>query len=146
MSRMRWAVLAMATTVAAAAALIAATSLQGDTSPKRANLGGADLLADSGDVRQPSAGDRLSDLDFDFVRAYDIRTGGDGEIYILTGIPGCDDRHCSGTVVRVGNGMAIETASSFADAWPGQLAIAPDSTVARLGAITSTHDFKTPNL
>src|SRR5688572_10681323 len=113
---------------------------------QRPNLGGADLLADSGDVRQPSAGDLLSDLDFDFVRAYDIRTSGDGGIYILTGIPGCDEQHCSGTVVRVGNGMAIETASSFADAYPGQMAVAPDSSVARLGAITSTHAFKPPNL
>ena len=42
--------------------------------------------------------------------------------------------------------MSRWPASSFADAYPGQLAIAPDSSVTRLGAITSTHDFKPPNL
>jgi hypothetical protein len=114
-------------------------------------LGGAELFAGGGDDSNPWGGDRLADLRLsdgspanDF-RAYDVRSGLDGSLYLLTGTSDCDHQSCYGVIARVNDNQIIDSIEDFWDAHPGQLAIASDGRAARLGAITSMHDFGPPD-
>jgi hypothetical protein len=152
MSRIRWAALAVVVLAAGVAASARAVSGGGDAPATQTHLGGAELVAGlDGNVRQqPFRGDRLADLHlggsrYDDLHAYDVRTGSDGAVYLLTGASACDDvEDCFGFVVRVDDDMVVDAAIAYADVYPGQLAIAADRRAARIGPVSRVLDFSPP--
>src|SRR5690606_10767186 len=113
------------------AALIARTLPEDAGVPtEQPRLGRAELVAGTeGAAERPAFGIGLTDLRLggsrwnDF-RAYDVRTGDDDTLYLLTGWTGCDSvEDCYGIVARFDDDLVIDASPSFADAYPGQLAI-----------------------
>jgi hypothetical protein len=148
MPRMRWTVVALAVFLIGAGGVgVAARALPtGDDSPiEPARLGGAELVAGSDGVDdRPTRGDRLVDLrlgaerSYNDFRAYDVRTDFDGNLYLLTGWTDCDfEERCYGIVARFDDEMEIDAVDTYADAAPGQLSIAPDGRVARIGPLAT---------
>jgi hypothetical protein len=112
-------------------------------------LGGAELVAgpDGKVENRIFPGARLADLklggsDAGDFRAYDVRAGSDGTVYLLTGWTDCDSvERCYGFVSRVDDDMVVDASDSYADAYPGQLAIAPNRQAARLSPGHGLYDF-----
>lgn len=152
MPRMHWAAVALTVVVIGAGGVAVANRAlpTDDDSPvEPARLGGAELLAgpDGADA-QPAHGHHLvdlrfgKDLSYNDLRAYDVRTGLDGQLYLLTGWTDCDFvERCYGYVLRFDDDLAIDASKSYADAAPGQLAIAPTGRVGRIGPLASTFEF-----
>ena len=148
---MRWAAVGLAVAVigTGAVAVTARTLPTGDDRPvEPARLGGAGLVAGPhGVVDRPTSGDRLVDLrlgdgqSYNDFRAYDIRTGFDGNLYLLTGWVDCDIQNCYGFVARMDDDMVVDASVRYADAHPGQLAIGPDRRAARVSAGPRVYDF-----
>src|SRR5690606_12665984 len=133
--RRRRAVLSLALALLAAGTAVSANVMaregDGDAPVAQTSLGGAELVAGpEGDVRSRlSAGAQLADIHlggsrYNDLRAYDVRTGPDGTLYLLTGWSDCDfPERCYGFTARFDDHLVVESAISYADAYPGQLAI-----------------------
>ena len=151
MTRLRWAALvAVVVAVGVAGVVVSARepSQGGDAPAVQTRLGGADLVGSpTGDSTRPAFGVGLAELrlggsNADDFRAYDVRTGAEGSLYLLTGWTECDAvKRCYGVIARFGDDMVIDAAPSYADAYPGQLAVAPTGSVAQISPIARVYDF-----
>lgn len=152
MPRPRWVALAVAIlAIGAGGVAVAARALpeKGASPPEPVHLGGADLVAGpEGEVRhRPTRGAHLDSLDlggshYNDLRAYDIRAGSDGTLYLLTGWADCDAmERCYGFVTRFVDDLVADSSTSYADAYPGQLAVAPDRLAARISSGPRVYDF-----
>ena len=152
MPPMRWAAAGLAVLLVGAGGIaVGARALPtGDDPPVTpTHLGGAELVAGPDGLHaRPTGGDRLVDLRFgkdrsyNDLRAYDVRTDFDGNLYLLTGWKDCDfEERCYGYVSRFDDDLAVDASTSYADVTPGQLTIAPDGRVARIGPLADTFEF-----
>src|ERR687893_131795 len=154
MSRLRWVLLAVVLLVGGIVRVVVAGGIgsPGEGTPVvQDRLAGAELVAGlGGDARYAGRGDQLADLrlggpGYDDLRAYDVRTGADGTLFLVTGAAACDViEDCYGWVVRTDGHTILGAPDSYADVAPGQAAVGPDGDAVRIGPISSQLDFDPP--
>ncbi len=156
MPRPRWAALVAAVVLVTAGVAVSAIKVTGDDDvdrgpAERPELGDAEQLAGlGGDIRsEPRHGDRLVDLhlggsdDYD-LRAYDVRTGADGTIHLLTGWFDREHGEHRGIVVRIDADLVVDTPVPYVDTRPRHLAVAPNGHTALIGTISRVIEFEPP--